>query len=66
MPCVACTYMPRGAVKRNEEGYRPPEGQAQRSDFSQKNYGETSCAARQGSALSEAWFPYSRAAARLI
>ena len=27
------------------EGYRPPEGQAQRSDFSQKNYGETSCAA---------------------
>src|SRR5258708_4573257 len=34
-----------GAARRNEEGYRPPEGEAQRSDFSQKNYGETSCAA---------------------
>jgi hypothetical protein len=34
-----------GAARRNEEGYRPPEGQAERSDFSQKNYGETSCAA---------------------
>jgi hypothetical protein len=76
MPCVACTYMPNASWRRRGgkaqgEGYLPSGAKRRTSEAkvctseARKTVGKP-LAPRQGSALSEAWFPYSRAYARLM
>src|ERR1700737_4235284 len=52
----------QGAMRR---GIAPPKGKRSAVIFRRKIMGSP-LAPRQGSALSEAWFPHSRASARLI
>ena len=75
MPCVACTYMPNASWRRRGgkaqgRGISHPEqggGRAQRrSAQAKRGRLRETLAPRQGSALSEAWFPYSCASAHMI
>jgi hypothetical protein len=69
MPCVACTYMPNASWRRRGgkaqgEGYLPSGAKRRTSEAkvctsaARKTVGKP-LAPRQGSALSEVWFPYS-------
>ena len=69
MPCVACTYMPNASWRRRGgkaqgEGYLPSGAKRRTSEAkvctsaARKTVGKP-LALRQGSALSEVWFPYS-------
>jgi hypothetical protein len=53
----------QGAMRRGIAHPQRSGGQAQRSDFSQKNYGETSCRRARAAPSAKVWFPYACASA---